>query len=142
MPRLPLLLGSLFPLLAGGLLAQGANDPSARAARISYVSGNVSFQPAGDTGWSLATLNYPMTTGDRLFADQGGRAELQVGPVAVRLDEASDLTVTDLSDQLVQLGLAQGTVRVSVYQMSPGDTVEVDTPYGALTLLDAGGLPH
>jgi Family of unknown function (DUF6600) len=138
MPRLPLLLGALCPLLAGALLAQGANDPSARAARISYVSGNVSFQRSGDTGWSLATLNYPMTTGDRLFADQGGRAELQVGPVAVRVAEAGDLTVTDLSDQLVQLGLAQGTVRVSVYQMSPGDTVEVDTPYGALTVLEPG----
>jgi hypothetical protein len=122
----------------GVLLAQGSNDPSARAARISYVSGNVSFQPSGDAGWSLATLNYPMTTGDRLFADQGGRAELQVGPVAVRLADASDLTVTYLSDQLVQLGLAQGTVRVSVYQLSPGDTVEVDTPYGALTLLAPG----
>jgi hypothetical protein len=138
MTRLPLLLGSLFPLLAGALLAQGANDPSARAARISYVSGSVSVQPSGDTDWSQATLNYPMTTGDRLFADQGGRAELQVGAVAVRLADASDLTVTYLSDQLVQLGLAQGTVRVSVYQLSYGDTVEVDTPYGALTLLAPG----
>src|SRR5271157_4320262 len=138
MQRIPLLLGALLPLLAGALPAQGPNDPSSRAARISYVSGSVSFQLSGDTGWSQATLNYPMTAGDRLFADQGGRAELEVGPVAVRLDEASDLTVTDLSDQLVQLGLAQGTVRVSVYQLSTGDTVEVDTPYGALTLLAPG----
>jgi hypothetical protein len=138
MPRLPLALGALFPLLAGALLAQGATDPSSRAARISYVSGSVSFQLSGDTAWSQATRNYPMTTGDRLFADQGGRAELQVGQVAVRLDEASDLTVTDLSDQLVQLGIAQGTVRVSVYRLSVGDTVEVDTPYGALTLLAPG----
>jgi len=138
MPRLPLLLAALFPLLAGALLAQGANDPSSRAARISYVSGSVSFLPSGGTDWSQATLNYPMTTGDRLFADQGARAELQVGPVAVRLDQAGDLTVTDLSDQMVQLGLAQGTVRVSVYQLSFGDTVEVDTPYGALTLLAPG----
>lgn len=138
MSRLPLLLGALFPLLAGALIAQNPSDPPARAARIGYLSGRVSFQPSGATDWSLATLNHPMTTGDRLFADRGGRLELQVGPVVVRLAEASDLTVTELSDRLVQLGLPQGTMRVSVYQLYPGDTVEVDTQYGALTLLAPG----
>ena len=138
MPRLPLLFGALLPLLSGALIAQNADEPSARAARISYLSGRVSFQPSGGSDWSLATVNYPMTTGDRLFADRGGRLELQVGPVAVRLAEAGDLTVTDLTDQLVQLGLTQGTMRVSVYQLYPGDTVEVDTPFGALTLLAPG----
>ncbi len=59
MPRLPLVLGALFPLLAGALLAQGPNDPSSRAARISYVSGGVSFQLSGNDSWSQATLDYP-----------------------------------------------------------------------------------
>jgi len=142
MSRVPLLLGSLLPALAGALLAQGpaagAGNPPARMARIGFVSGVVSFQPSGDTAWSVATLNYPMATGDRVYADRGARAELQVGSLVVRAADQTDLTVTDLTDQFLQLGLTQGTIRVSVYQLAPGDSVEVDTPHGALTVLDAG----
>lgn len=142
MRRVPWMAGSLLPLLAGALLAQEqaqpGGDPPALAARISYVLGAVSFQPSGDSGWSTATVNYPVTTGDRLFADRGGRAELQVGFLTVRLAEGTDLTMTSLADQLVQLGLTQGTLRVSVYRMTPDDSVEVDTPRGALTLLANG----
>jgi hypothetical protein len=138
MRRIPLLIGSLLPLLAGMLPAQDTGDPSARVARLSYLTGQVSFQPAGDTTWSLASANYPMTTGDRLYVDRGGRAELQVGTLALRASEATDLTVTDLTDQLAQIGLTQGTLRISVYQLASGDAIEIDTPRGALNLLAAG----
>jgi hypothetical protein len=142
MSRIPLLLGALLPVLAGALPAQdttsAAGNPPARVARLSFISGNVSFQASGDTAWSTATLNYPVTTGDRLYADRGARAELQVGPFAVRLSEGTDLQMTNLTDQLMQLGFTQGTLRVSVYQLAPGDSVEVDTPHGALALLAAG----
>ena len=142
MHRSLLLLASLIPALAGTLLAQGAVigpvDPPARVARIAYLSGRVAFQPSGDTAWSVATLNYPMTSGDRVYADRGALVELQLGSAAVRASDLTDLTVTDLTDQFLQLGLAEGTVRVRVYRLDPGDSVEVDTPHGALTLLAAG----
>lgn len=113
-------------------------DPPARVARISLVSGKVSLQPAGVDQWSEAPLNYPMTTNDRLYTDQGARAELEVGSAAVRLSEATDLTIANLNDTFMQLGLAQGAIRVSVYDLPQGESVEVDTPNGALTLLRAG----
>ena len=138
MRRLPLLIGSLLPLLAGILPAQDTGDPSGRVARISYLSGSVSLQPSGDTAWSLASVNYPMTSGDRLYADRGGRAELQLGSLALRVSEATDLTVTGLSDQYTQIGLTQGTLRVSVYDLADGDSIEIDTPRGALMLLAPG----
>jgi hypothetical protein len=144
MRRLPLLLGSLLPLLAGALRAQeagpppGSGDPPARVARISYLTGTVSFQPSGDTAWSLATANYPLTTGDRLYADRGARAELQAGRLTLRVGEGSDLTVTSLSDDFTQVGFAQGSLRISVYGMDPGDSIEIDTPRGALALLAVG----
>jgi uncharacterized protein DUF6600 len=123
-------------LLATPLFAQG--DPPARVARLSYTKGTVSLQPSGATDWSQATLNYTVTTGDRIFADQGSEAELEAGPFAVRLSESTDLTIANLNDQIMQLGLAQGTIRVSVYQLPSGNTVEIDTPNGALTLEGAG----
>jgi hypothetical protein len=119
------------------LLAQQENPP-ARAARISYLKGKVSFQPAGQDVWSEATRNFTVTTGDRLYTDQGARAELEVGPYTVRLSEQTDLIVTNLNDQLMQLGIEQGTVRVSVYELPADNTVELDTPNGALTVLAPG----
>lgn len=54
-------------LLGLPLTTQEANtDPPGRTARLSYLEGAVSFEPAGEDGWSQPTLNYPLTTGDRL----------------------------------------------------------------------------
>ncbi len=141
--HLPLVSALLLMTLAGPAAAQGtgATDtagPPTRVARISYLAGNVSFEAAGDTGWSLATRNYPMTSGDRVYVDRGGRAELQVGAEAVRLDETADLTVTNLTDQFLQLGLTQGTIRLTVYKLEDGDSAEVDTPHGALIVQAPG----
>lgn len=128
----------LLLLLPAAQAIADQRDPPARVARISYLSGKVSLQPAGVTQWSEATLNYPMTTNDRLYTDQGSRAELDLGSTAVRLSDATDLTVANLTDQLLQLGLAQGSIRISVYDLLSGNSIEVDTPNGALTLLQQG----
>ena len=64
---------------------QGGGDPPGRVARLGYVSGTVSFQPSGEDQWSQALANYPLTTGDRLYTDRDGRAELETGNIAVRL---------------------------------------------------------
>jgi len=114
------------------------DNPPARAARISYLKGKVSFQPAGQDQWSEATLNFTVTTGDRLYTDKEARAEFEVGPYTVRLAEQTDLIVTNLNDQIMQLGLEQGTLRLSVYELSSDNTVEVDTPHAALSILAPG----
>lgn len=118
--------------------SQGGGDPPDRVARLGYVSGTVSFQPSGEDQWSQAVLNYPLTTGDRIYTDRDGRAELETGNIAIRVSSSTDLTTTNLNDQIVQLGLAQGTLRVRAYDMLSGSSVEIDTPNAALTLLRPG----
>jgi len=61
-------------------------DPPSRVARLGYMSGAVSFSPAGQNDWVQASLNRPLTTGDRLWADARGRAELQVGDAMIRMN--------------------------------------------------------
>lgn len=136
-PFLGLMLLALPWTVPSRLRAEG-DDPPARVARLSYMKGNVSLQVSGANDWSQATLNYPLTTGDRLYTDQGSQVELEVGSTAVRMSEATDLTVANLNDQLSQFGLGQGTIRVRVFELAQGESVEVDTPNGALTLLQAG----
>ena len=46
--------------------------------------------------------------------------------------------MTNLSDQIVQIGLAQGSLRVRVYDIPLGNQVEIDTPNGAITLNQPG----
>jgi uncharacterized protein DUF6600 len=115
-----------------------ADNPPSRVARLSFLKGKVSFLRAGLTQWSEATLNFPVTTGDRIYTEKGAWAELEMGAYTARLGDASDLTVTNLNDQIVQFGLEQGVLRVTVHEFLSGDTVEVDTPNGALTLLQEG----
>jgi hypothetical protein len=118
--------------------ASAAGDPPSRVARLSSMQGSVSFEAAGSPEWAAATLNSSITTGDRLVADDGGRAELEIGGVAARFGSSTDVTVTSLTDGLLQLGVPAGTVRLSVYRMNPGDTIEVDTPNGAVSVLTPG----
>jgi hypothetical protein len=126
------------PLDAQGAPAAAAGDPPSRVARLSSMQGGVSFQAGGSTDWAAATLNSSITTGDRVVADDGGRAELEVGPVVARIGSSTDATVTNLTDGLLQLGVPAGTLRLSVYRMNPTDTIEVDTPNGAISVMAPG----
>ena len=63
---------------------------------------------------------------------QRSRAEIEVGPFDVRLSDSTDLSVVNLTDDFTQLGLTRGTIRVSVYRLASRDSMEVDTPNGAI----------
>lgn len=128
----------VLPLLLSAMLFADDGDPPSRVARLSFIKGAVSLQPSGENDWSQASLNYPLTTGDRIYTDQDSQAELEIGSAAIRASATTDLTVANLNDQFMQLGLGQGTIRVRIYELPSGDSVEVDTPNGALTLLQPG----
>jgi hypothetical protein len=115
-----------------------SQDPPSQVARISTMDGAVSYEPASVNDFAAAALNYPMTTGDRLYAGASSDAEFQTGNLAVRLGALSDLTLTGLTDTLTQLGLAQGIVHLRSYQLDPNTTVELDTPNVAITVLEPG----
>ena len=113
-------------------------NPSGRVGRLAYLRGNVSIEPNGVNNWSQADANYPVATGDRLYTDPSARAEVSVGSMVARMSGDTDMTMTNLSDQIVQIGLAQGTLRIRVYDVIPGNQIEVDTPNGAITLNQPG----
>ena len=127
-----------FLIFASSLWAQTNGDPPDRVARLSYMNGSVSFEPSGETDWAQASLNYPVTSGDRLWTDKDARAELETGNIAVRMDQQTDLTATQINDQMMQLGLAQGTIRVRAFDVRQGNSIEIDTPSVAITIAQAG----
>lgn len=117
-----------------------SDDPPARVARLGHIQGAVSIEPSGVDQWSEATSNYPVATGDRVYADQDGRGEISAGDVVARVWHGTDVTMTSLTDQIAQFGLAQGTLRVHTFAVDQDDQVEIDTPNGAVTVIQPGDI--
>jgi hypothetical protein len=113
-------------------------DPPIRVARMASIDGAVSFSPAGEDEWVLATLNRPLITGDRVWTDAEARSELQIGSLAVRLGSQTSVSVLNLDDRVAQIQLQQGTLNVRVRRLNPDETVEVDTPLLAFTVRRPG----
>ncbi|MFD1555591.1 DUF6600 domain-containing protein [Paraburkholderia silviterrae] len=122
----------------GAPVASAAGDPPGRVARLDYMAGDVTTEPAGATDWSYAQLNRPLTTGDQLWNDANARSELHIGSTAVRMGPQTSVDVLNLDDSTAQLKVAQGTFAARVRELPPGSSYEIDTPNLALGVTSPG----
>ena len=113
-------------------------DPPDRAARLSYIQGDVSMQPAGEEDWAPAILNRPLTTGDKLWTERDARAEIQVGQAAVRLGANTGFSFLNVDDDTIQMRMTAGVINVRVRALDENDHIEIDTPNVALSLVRPG----
>ena len=113
-------------------------DPPSRVARLGYMTGTVSFSPGGESDWVRATINRPLGTGDRLWAEEGGRAEIQVGGAMIRMNAGTGVSVINLDDRIAQLQLTQGVLNVRVRRLGPDQLFEIATPNLAFTIRQPG----
>ena len=132
---LALAVAFLTPMRA---LADDEEDPPTRVARLSHTDGNVSFNPAGTDDWVSAVINRPMTTGDKLWSDNGGRAELHIGSASLRIGSTTGFNFLNLTDNVAQIQVTEGTVRVRVKRLEQDETFEIDTPNLAFSVLRPG----
>ncbi len=131
-----------FSLMLGLARAQDSEsyeaDPPDRAARLSYIQGDVSMQPAGEEDWAPALLNRPLTTGDKLWTERDARAEIQVGQAAVRLGPNTGFSFLNVDDDTIQMRMTAGVINVRVRALDENDHIEIDTPNVALSLVRPG----
>ena len=114
-------------------------DPPDRAARLSYIEGEVSMQPAGEEDWAPALLNRPLTTGDKLWTERDARAEIQVGPAAVRLGSEHRLLLPQRRRRHDPDAHDRGRhQRAACARCDDNEHIEIDTPNVALSLLRPG----
>ena len=125
-------------LAAAALTMWAQDDPPSRVARLNFLEGSVSLQSSGQDDWAPAAPNYPLTIGDHLWADQGSRAELQVGSTAIRLSHDTALAFLNLDDHMTQMRLSAGSLSVTVRHLDDGESYEIDTPNSAVSLLRSG----
>ena len=116
-------------------------DPPARVGRITLLEGKVSFHGERDAGWRKAQLNYPVTSENSLWTEARSRAEVRIGPSALRLDDDSVLDIVALQDDSVQGYLQRGSIHVRLRttgDIDGHDVVRIDTPQGRF-ILDGNG---
>jgi hypothetical protein len=118
--------------------AQPVVDPPSRVARLGYVDGEVTVAPAGTEEWAEAVLNRPLTSGDRLWVESGGRAELQIGSAAVYLDGDTGFGFIELDDGVLQASLTEGAATLRVRRLAEGETIQVETPHSTVVLNHVG----
>ena len=120
----------LLLMLALGLPAAAGAQEAFRDARIRYVEPGVSVQRASETGAEEALPNLPFLPGDRVWTDQGGRAEIQFADGTVlRIDSRSKLDyVAREREDVVVLRLWSGGLYV--HGRNPG--LSVETPGGVV----------
>jgi hypothetical protein len=118
--------------------AQDQDDPPGRVARLGYMQGSVSFQPAGETDWVGAVPNRPMSTGDQLWTDVDSRAEVTLGSAVIRMGPLTGFSFLNLDDHTVQIQLSSGMIDVRVRRLDGDDDFEIDTPNLAFTVVQPG----
>ena len=132
------LLGTMLVQQAKAQDDSDRDDPPTRVARLGYLQGSVSFQPAGESDWVEAVSNRPMTTGDQLWADRDSRAELSFGSAMIDLNNNTGVSILNLDDHTVQIQLSSGSIGVRVRRLDRDDVFEIDTPNQAFSIDEPG----
>ena len=107
--------------------------------RLSYADGDVAFLRAGNDETTPAQINTPLAPGDLLFAGDGANLEIQIGTRAfARGAENTEIGLTNLEPDFLQLRVTSGTVALDLRTLTPGQTLEIDTPNAAFKIENAG----
>ena len=120
-------------------IALADDDLPGRVGRVADFAGELFLAPQDKPDqWVPIGLNYPVTSGDNLWAGKEGRAEIDFGAGQFRLAGDTNLHVSRLDDREFALFVAQGRVNVRVRVLEPGETARVDTPNTQVVLTRPG----
>lgn len=114
---------ALFIGSVPSVLAQGAaktepsnteeNKIALRVARISYLEGAVTVLRYTDEDWADAEINMPLMAGDKVFAANGARVEIQLDDqTTVRLGSDTFASFPYLDDAVGRLEITKGKANV------------------------------
>jgi hypothetical protein len=107
--------------------------------RLSFTDGEVSFWRDGADGWTPARTNIALAPGDELWTDEGSNLELQIdGRTWVRAGEETQLGLSGLEPDYVQLHVTNGHVSIDVRGRKVAQTVEIATPNAAFAIEHTG----
>jgi hypothetical protein len=117
--------------------AEDAASPE-RTAHIGALSGTVSTRGAGQTQWLAAVSDRVLAPSDGVWTQPGAQARLELGAAAVSLREQTQVELVGLTGVDAELRLIQGTIEVTVTGLGRGESCQIDTPRGAMRVMQPG----
>ena len=124
------------PVQAQPNLAQA--DPPARVGRIAWISGTVSFHTEGDTQWSSAAVNYPVSSGNAVWTEPSATTELEISNSRIVLAGTTEFDIATLDSNGLQAVAAQGEAYLHLRDVPAAEAWSVQTPRGLVRLSGAG----
>jgi hypothetical protein len=110
--------------------------PSGRIGRVSLVSGDVSVETTD--GWTDVVVNRPLSAGSALRTGAQARAEIDLGTGAIDLSHDTELKISQLDDQTVDVSVEKGRIGLAWRQLDSGEKVEIEVAQHAVQLLQSG----
>ncbi len=112
-------------------------DPPGRVARIAEYAGEVQIATPYER-WQPVYRNHVVTAGDNLWVSEGGRVELDVGPLQVWLSGGANIYFERFDDHNLVARLASGIAAVRIRQWEPKDAMRVATDQGEVSFVQPG----
>ncbi len=134
MTRLARLLLALALVPAAALAA----DPPGRVGRLAWIEGEALAYSDPEAGWERAGVNAHLTSENSLWTEPRSRAEVRVGSIALRLEEATQLDIPRLEDTELYAHVARGSLAVRVRYFERGETIVVSTPEARFQIVGNG----
>ena len=101
------------------------------------MQGTVSFRAADADQWEVATLNYPVTSGNAFWTEPGAAAGIEVGASRIALGQATESDIATLGDHALVASEQQGAT-CGCATCQKGDSFTINTPRGSVTIAAAG----
>ena len=115
-------------VVCAGFAASAQQGSQMSIGRLNLQQGTVSVSSAGDERWSPARPGRQLAVGDRIWTDRNARAEVYIGPAALRLDGGTYVEFTGIDEDTIRISASRGNLQLSVRDMSSGQRISIDTP--------------
>jgi hypothetical protein len=117
---------------------QSQGDPPARVGRVARIEGGASFRTTGDTQWTAASANFPVSTGDAFWTEPNAQAVLEISASRVVMADRTELDVTSLDAAGLVAVTPQGETYFHLRDLAPNEVWSVQTPRGLVHLTAPG----
>src|SRR5689334_7024241 len=132
-------LAPLLALVAGtAALAAMAQELPTRVGRVAYIEGAVSLYQDPEFGWDQAYVNAPVTSQNSLWSDEGARAEVRVGAMALRLADLTQVDISHLDADGIDATVPQGALSIRVRHYDRNAQYRFSSPQAQFRLLAEG----
>src|SRR5207247_3531798 len=115
------------------------------AARMDRLDGDIGIarqtgkQDQPYQGWTKATVNAPVSLGDRIHVSEGSKAAIAFSTRNyARLNPRTSIDVVSLTPRHTQLALREGAGVFDIGALAPDEVFEIGTPNGAVNFTQPG----